>query len=277
MLKLVNGVEVAGEIIYELPIAETTGIAETVYTRVPEENDLYEYFAEILSVSIRNIGKEPIAAPFVNDFNKTRTIPLLIKKLGFLDVGTLILQIHRECWEDVLPRQKLSCINCGRSFEAEVDLNKIIIPERINNRVTEVVVNLKKDYKIKYKTSDAFKEFKGLEFNTLVFRNITLQDALNNQGVATEEVILWRNFASDTLLRLEYRKNGVVEEVIPDVYKQGRAGLIFSRDLGTKQLRLVREGLQKAYPSANMYYEDKCPHCRKNTPYVFNTQNFFST
>lgn len=274
-LLIPNGVVVDGQVYKKAPLAETTGEAEMIFTSRPSETKMYSWFGEVISAAIANIGGNPIASEFFKKKGKDRVIPKAIKDLDFTDAGSLVLQVHRECWEDIIEEQHISCRNCGHSFKTDVDLNKIKVPfDEKQEKLKEVKVVLKKDYTVP--DIELFDEIKGTPYNTLTFRVIKLGDAIRNEGLGKKEVEFWRRLCFDTLDKISYTDRETEEEIeLPSKFKTGRGMVLFNKDLNSKELKHIRKSVQTATPSAKLFYEDECPSCKKDTPFFANVNAFF--
>jgi len=248
---------------------EVTGDAEVVFTKKPKPTKVYTWFAEVISVAVKSINNESIS----DEFLKTKTIPSIIKKIPLLDAGSLLMQIHRESWEDILYDQQFLCVNCGEKINADIDLNRLEVPTK--DLETEFLTcKLKKSYTLKTKGVDRFADLEGLTFDTLKFRVPTLADAIKNEGRAKDDVLFWRMIAFDCLVDLSSSKDN---HVIPNEYRAGRGSLLFTKDIGARDLKVIRNTLKKELPSVKMYYEDTCPNCGSETPHIANLTNFFSS
>lgn len=268
-----------GKDILELPIAETGGDAEKIYTKKPSTLKLHTWFAQVISVSVKSIAGDSIASDFIKQEDKTN-IPEAVRKIPFVDAGTLLIQIQRECWEAVIKNQKVTCSHCGSVLDADIDLHKIHIPtpkdeEREEKPIEDLVVKLPKTYEIDSKIEQLV-EYDGYKFNRIKFRVATLGDAIKHEQIARDELQFWRNIAFDTMLSLYYEdKSGKIIEV-PDGYIAKRGKQLFTKDFNTPTLKEIRGGLQKGLPSAKFYYEEECPVCDTPTPFFASVTNFFS-
>lgn len=268
-----------GKDVLELPIAETGGDAEKIYTKKPSTMKLHTWFAQVIAVSVDTIAGDKIASEFIKQENKN-DIPEAVKKIPFVDAGTLLIQIQRECWEAVIKDQKVTCANCGSKLDADIDLQRIHIPthkeeEREEKPIEDLVVKLPKTYEIKTGIKQ-LAEYEGHKFNRIKFRVATLGDAIKHEQIAKDELQFWRNIAFDTMLGLFYEdKDGKITDV-PDGYITKRGKQLFTKDFNTPTLKEIRGGLQKGLPSAKFYYEEECPVCDTPTPFFASVTNFFS-
>jgi len=275
VFKLPIGMEIGGNQILELTIADTGSEAEKMYTKRPKQGKIHSWFGHIIAVSISEINGEPIAENFLKQADQT-IVPDLVKKIPFLDAGSLLIQIQRACWEDTIENQKLKCTNCGANLNASIELNKIEVPENLTGKaLTEYTVSLRDAHIIKTGI-EALDDYEGFKFNRLVFRTATLGDAINHEGVSKDEVQFWRNIAFDTLKDLYFEDaDGSITQV-PSGFITRRGKALFQNDFGSKKLKEIRSGMQTAQPSTKTYYEESCPECSELTPYFASVSHFFT-
>ena len=260
--------------ILDVPIAATGSASEKIYTKRPSSTKLHTWFGQVLATSIESINGEPIAAPF-NSSKDQDAIPPLVRAIPFLDVGNLLIQIQRECWEKVIKGQKLQCSKCGAHLVADIDLGNIDIPVS-ETAILEQVVKLSKTYETVAEI-EQMKQFEGYQFNRMKFRVATLGDAIKHEKIVKDELKFWQNIAFDTLLELYYEDEETGKIVtVPEEYKNRRGKVMFDRDFDTIALKEIRASLQKDLPSAKYYYEEDCPECGEPTPFFANVTNFFT-
>ena len=268
------GLTIGGKDILELGIADTGSEAEKIYTKRPKQGKLHTWMGQVISVSVSEIGGVSIASEFIKQVDKN-IISEEVKKIPFLDAGSLLVQIQRECWEDTIPEQKIKCTNCGANLTAEIELKKIISPVNVDKKaLTEYTIKLKKPHIIKTGI-EVLDDYEGYKFNRMVFRTVTLGDAINHEGIAKDEVQFWRNLAFDTLLDLYYEdeKGEILQVPKGFIAKRGKA--LFQNDLDSKKLKEIRTGMQTTQPSTKTYYEENCPECSEPTPFFASVSHFF--
>lgn len=262
------GFKIDGREIKELPIAETKSFAEKIYTKKPKQGKAHTWFAEVISASVESIDGVNIAS----DFEKSKEIPSLVKQIPFLDAGSLVLQIQKNCWEPIISDQVIRCSNCGTRLTVDIELDKIEIPTT-DKVVTEFSVKLTQPHYINTGI-ELLSEFEGIAYNKLHFRVPTLGDAIRHEGIAKDEIEFWKRLAFDCLIGLSYVDNGT-EEPISNKYKTARGMKVFDSDLNTKQLKELRKGLQLTLPSMKTYYEEECSECNEVTQYYAQSSDFF--
>lgn len=263
-----------GNPILDFPIAMTGSEAEKIFTKRPSSTKLHTWFGQVLATSIESINGVPIASLFNNSKNQ-EDIPALVKEIPFIDVGNLLIQVQRHCWEDVIKGQKLQCSKCGASLTADIDLNRIEVPA-CEQPITEQIVKLSKTYET-IADVEIMKPFEGFEFNRMKFRVATLGDAIKHEKIVKDELQFWQNIAFDTLLELYHEDEDTGKIVtVPEGYITRRGKQMFRKDFDTIALREIRASLQKDLPSAKYYYEEDCPECGEPTPFFANVTNFFT-
>jgi hypothetical protein len=284
-LKFTMGVKAPdGSIIKELPIYKGGAEVEKVYTSDKSTSSLYSWFADVISASISHCNGESIAENFLEGVAKGKKIhPALVLDIPLPEVGNLMLQIQRECWQDTVKNQDTICKWCGDAVTIpEIELNLIEIPE-IKVFHDFIPVNIGEQI-VDVTGIDIMKDYNGRKYNTLYFRTPTLRDAIRHEKVAADDVVFWRNIAFDTLTQITFEEivqdgeeSKQVKESLDAQYITLRSKQIFTKDLGTKALKAVREALQNFIPSAKMYYEDDCPCPKKRKmPYFVVPGDFFS-
>lgn len=276
-LVLPIGYKYGGNDIKEVPIAETGAEAEKIYTKKPTRAKAHTWYAKVLAVSIEEIGGKKIASSFlsVKEDDRDNNIPAEILAMPYLDAGSLLIQIQRECWQDSISNQRVSCVNCGTVLQADIDLKRIEIPTGVGEIVEEFIVPLKKTYEIN-ETKEELQEYNGLRFNKLKFRVATMQDAINRQGVLIDEIQFWKEIAVDTFVGGFYEDGEEFMEVPEKYFRLYKGKLLFNEVLTSMDLKNVREKIQTTLPSAKYYYEEACYSCGKDTPFFAGVSNFFS-
>jgi hypothetical protein len=264
------GLEHDGEIIRELEPAVVTGETEGVFLKKPSGTNLYKWFARIISVSVESIGETKIEYKAKDDI-----IPSIIKKLPFTDAGGLLIQIHREHWQDIIENQEIRCTECGAHLRADIDLNKIEVPQLDGDVPKFIVVDLDREYVIQTEGQKALEEFDGMQYNQAVFRIPTLGDAMKYDRIHSNIAQFWRNIMFDCLVKLQYSFGDEIVEVPVD-YKNRLAKRLFQKIWTTKTLKACRQELMTRYPQTSFYYEDECSQCGAMTKFFARVESFFT-
>lgn len=273
--KLPIGFEHEGQEIKEAVVADTGSEAEMIYTKKPSSSKVQTWFGKVIAISVESIGDTKVAGPYSKQEDK-EDIPKVVLSIPFIDAGSLLVQIQRECWENDLGLQKLQCVNCGAILEGTMDLDKIEIPEGPKSPMLDFVVSLGKEYTIK-DMPEPMKHFEGMKFNQIKFRTATLGDSIRHQEISEDQVLFWKKLAFDTIEELQYLAEDGMVTSVPSDYTGKRGMKFFNSDLHSKTLRKIRAGVQTIPPSATYFYEDKCTKCDKMTPFYASVAKFFLT
>jgi hypothetical protein len=259
---------------------------EKIYTQEKSSSGLYSWFGEVLSASIASIGEHKIASEFFESLSKGKKIPEQVLNISICDVGNLMVQIQRSCWTDKIKNQDTICKWCGDGVTIpEIDLNELAIPHSPETGIIDrIVVTLDQTYIIKT-GAEAFKDYEGHKYNTIIFRVPLLKDAIRHEKISGDEILFWRNIAFDCIVDLCYTPtdeesaNGEPTDYIGIKFVQMRGKLLFNSDWRTQTLKLIREKLQSSdeLKGVQMYYDDECPcPMKKKIPYFVNPSGFFS-
>lgn len=271
--KLPVGLEYAGQRVTRITPAVTRGIAEKVFKENHGSDETHQWFGKVLSVAIAEIAGEAVSAPFIDAYKKDKTfIPDAVKAISYLDAGSLLIQIQRYAWEDVIKDRTIVCTHCGQQSIVDVDLKKIEVPEQDGEIPTEVIIDLGATYE----TKSEKKEHQGYKYNRAKLRVVTLGDAIKHDQHHIDETLFWRKVGRDCLIGLFYAEEGTDEIIeVPNAYIFERGTRLLEEDWTSKSLKKFKDGLFEL-PSANFYYEDKCPYCKKKTPFFTSLGSFFS-
>lgn len=269
-----------------LGIANISGEAETVLTRKPKKGKLYTWMGQVASAAVDSIGGEAISAPFISRLHKNPDeVPELVQRIPLIDIGSLLIQIQRECWEDEIENQRVRCIHCGSTMQkVTLELNKIELPEGDPVPVESFLIDLKQDIGISAGESTIMQQYDGLKYNHIRVRVPTLKDAITAQfnvrtaGDEKQEIDFWRDVLFNCITEFIYKDpSGAGEIALPDGYLAKRGKLLFTKDWNTKVNKHVRKMLQTTLPSANFFYLDECTSCHEETPFYANSGSFFAS
>ena len=273
-----------GTPVKKLGIANISGEAETVLTRKPKKGKLYTWMGQVCAAAIESIGGEPISAPFIHRIAKNPDeVPEQVQKIPLIDVGSLLIQIQRECWESEIENQRVRCVHCGNVMQkVTLELDKIEVPEGEDVPVESFLIDLKQDIPITVGESTIMQQFDGLKYNHIRVRVPTLKDAINAQsnvrtaGDEQQEINFWRDILFNCITEFIYKDNAG-EIALPEGYMSKRGKLLFTKDWNTKVNKHVRKMLQTTLPAAFFYYTDECTNCHEDTPFYANSGSFFAS
>lgn len=285
------GVNHNGDTLREVTFLETNGVAEKIFTtRSPEKP--YTWMAQVLTIAIGSIGSHDIASKAREEYRRTRgfTIPEVIKNIPFSEVNTLLVEVHRKCWEDIIPNQESICKYCNsKMHNLTIDLNRIEFDEADLLKLDEITdrdnwYEFSLDLPVGYKfealgkgKDKMYEEFAGKTFNRMKFRTPTLGDAIKNEKYANDNIGFWRRLAADSLLEIiEVDPEGSELSELPPQAKAQLGIKLFNDILSGRDLKAIRNALQEYYPTLPFYYEEECPSCQRQTPVTIEAGSFFS-
>ena len=275
--KMPVGVMVGTSLVRSAGIAALTGDAEKIFVKKPSATKLYTWFGQLASLSIRELGDVEVSAPFQKQKNQD-IIPKVVQDIPLNDIGTLLLQIQRELWEDTLKDQKISCTSCSSPLEVDIELNKIKIPDSGQDEAYEfILVDLGQEYTIAT-GMEALQDYEGQVYNHAKFRVPLLSDALRYEKIHSNDIEFWRSIAHDCLISLVHKVEGDDEvREVTSGYINKRGKLLWKKDWTIKSMKNIRRDLQGTLPTALLYYEEDCPVCSNPTPMFARVNSFFST
>jgi len=289
------GYNVLGEYTKDVQLLRSNAITEEIATRKLSEKP-YTWIAYVLSVFCAKIGKAEIAEGVRKTYLDTGdvVIPDVIKKIPLADANTLLLEIHRRSWQNLIPKQKIICRTCSKSLIADVDLDKIRLSaeqQKVADSITEVH-GLTVDLTAPLIFDDYIKSitklnpedrtldvYKGVSYNTLQFNVVTLGDCIRNEAHVGRNVEFWRYVALSCLAGVQETDSTKDDSFIsefPMHYIKGM-GLKFFHLFDGVDLKKIRTCLIEELPTMPFGYEDECPcDLKKTIPYVMEATNFFS-
>lgn len=297
-VKLPVGFNVNGEYTRNVSLLRSNAIAEEVFTRkLPEKP--FTWIANVITIATDKIGEVEIGNHARTNYTKTGTvtIPQIVKEIPFADSNSLLLEIHRKVWLNLIQRQNMTCRQCAKTFVADIDLNRVELSEENKQKIedtgefTGLAVEL--DNPICFdafideisKGSEAvaneFKQFKGIKFNLLKFKIPTLGIAIKNEQYASRNLEFWRKIGLDCLegvLWAEKNPDGSIKvmEEFP-LIKLTAMGLKFYNFFDASDLGKIRNTLREELPTMPFAYEDDCVcDMQRKIPYTMEATNFFS-
>lgn len=279
------GYNVNGKYTKEVTLLNSNGVAEKVYLeKLPEKP--YTWMGNCLAVSIGEINGVQIAAKVREQYlrNRSLSIPSIILDMPLADVNSLLLEIHRTIWQNIIPNQEVMCKYCGEKMIVEIDLNKIELPEKdFDNTLLEwdsLTCDLLTGWVFNSPGSQGnklYEEFDGVHFNRFIFRIPTLRDGIMNEKLMNDSVTLWRRIALSTIIcARSVDKDGNILAELPGEAIKTMGIRIFEQQLNGKDLQKIRSCLRETLPTLPYYYEDECVNCHRNTPVSMEATNFFS-
>lgn len=284
------GLNVDGTFVKELSLLRTNGIAEEVFLRRTSDKP-YTWIGSVISVATDHIGPVSIGSEVRDEYMKSGSvlIPQTVKQLPLADANSLLVDIHRRVWQNLLPKQEILCKYCAKKLTADVDLDRIDYLEEDKPKVASemplefIVCDLEDGFVLNPLLTKLKKEeltyLKDAVFNRMIFRVPTLGDAIRNEKHATDSILFWRRMAQDCLVKLQSydsNKKEVRTEFPEDLFIS--LGLdLYKAYMSQNDLRIVRKGLREELPTLPFAYFDECP-CpeKREIPYVMEASSFFS-
>ena len=283
------GLDIRGEVHKTVELLETNGIAERVFVKkLPEKP--YTWQGNVVAIATKSIGGINIGVECREGYlkNETVVIPESVLALTLADVNTLLVEIHRRCWESILPKQEVLCKYCHKRLETEINLDRIdFLPdtkEKLNNPLfnyREIIVDLNKGFTPKEIPGLTDREeYVGLTervFNRIILRPPTLKDGIKHEAYVSDSIGFWRRIAADCLLSFECVVDGKVVETLPELLLKSYGLKIFNEYLMGKDLKLIRTELIEYLPTLPFAYYDTCGcELQKEIPVAMEATNFFS-
>jgi hypothetical protein len=273
-----------GTPVKQMPVAHISGDAEVILTRKPKRGMLYTWMGQVIAVAVAEINGQPISPNFLSTVGKQPSyVPEPILNIPLVDVGSLLIQVQRACWEETIPNQRVKCIHCGTVMQnVGLELSQISIPEGDPMPAKDFVIELGADISTTHPGIDSLEEFNGLKYNAIKVRVPTLRDGISAQGIVKaadseeQQINFWREIMFNCIVEFLYIENGN-QIALPSGYLNRRGKLIFTKDWGTKVNKHARKMIQTSLPTALFYYEDECTSCGEPTPFYATPGSFFTS
>ena len=293
-ISLPAGLHYQGAVHTEVEFLKTNGIAEKVFVKKLADKP-YTWQARVAAIAIKRIGTIPIGAAVREEFINTGDfkIPEPINQLPLAELNTLLVEIHRNLWQAIIPKQEFICKFCSKRLENTIDLTKIdyspedleFIKKNPPESFTEILVYLKDGFEIddiKELSREDLIPYKGMNFNKLTFRVPVVKDAINHERFAEDTVDFWRKISLDCLLKIESVEDGDtpterLNAELPIIAKSYMGIRFFDLHLSSEDLKGIREELTEYIPTLPFYYLDECPCDRRlMIPHIMEASGFFS-
>lgn len=294
-LDLLIGFEIAGKYTRDVELLSSNFVAEEVFTKKLASKP-YTYIGNVISVATKCIGDVEIGRSVREEYveTKTVTIPPVVRMLPLSDANSLLLEIHRRCWQNLIPKQTILCKFCAKDLIADIDLDRVELSQENkdilegNREFKSILCELPVGFTLNemvdsIKTESGRKEmeqYKDVSFNRLVFRIPTLDDAIKNEQYASVNIDFWRRIAVDCLIEIQSVKGKGDDADVMDIFPREKnmwLGLNLFKYLDSRDLRQIRTSLIEELPTMPFVYEDDCP-CdqQRRIPFAMNASAFFS-
>lgn len=275
------GVKIGGDTKKIVTLLPANGLAEEVYANKKAEKP-YTWIGEVLAISIADIDGIPVGTVCREDYKKGEhiSLPQVLLEMSLADVNTCLVEIHRRVWDSQLKNQKGTCIHCGRPFVGDIDLDKLSMGEENEKRLAtesfdklQVTLNYGWDYKAPpvQGAKNPLEQFTGV-YDSFVYRVPALKDAIKHESHVGNTVNFWRRIAADCCIEVS---NSLTNLVIDPIAYRSLGLRLYEEHLEGKDLKAIRTKLRDI-PTMQVAYEDTCPNCQRQTPYVMEGNSFFS-
>jgi hypothetical protein len=289
------GMEVEGSVVRDYSLLRANGIAEKIYT---DRNGAkpYSWMANVIAVSVDEFAGKKIAGPVRKEYASSSSVdvPQIIKDLPLADGNTLLIEIHRRLWKNLIRQQDCVCKYCGESMQVDIDLDNIVFLDKDKPKLLQnwhsIVVTVRDGWLFEAAVipgtdQKRFGEYDGTEFNEFVFRCPTIGDAIRNEKYEGDQVEFWRRIAFDCLEEVYAvetakgeNKGKRLSQLPWDEVKPLYSKKVFDEMLPTAALIQIRETLREGPPTMPFYYLAECANvsCRRETPMTMEANGFFS-
>lgn len=225
------------------------------------------WMAKVVSGLVKEIGDKPVSWEF---WDKNQSIPKIVEHIPLADAGYLLLAGHAHSYGSVIEGVQQKCMHCGRTFETNIDLEKLEVTyaEKV---IEEFVVDLEKGF-VREKGQEVL-GFEGVPFKRYTFRVPLVKDGIKHEKWLSETDRLTFNtkIIAECLLRVESGGENSVE--MEKKYVE-----MYGAQLFTKLPPLDRNKVRKGFadlPGANVAYDERCPKCGEETKVVADPSHFF--
>lgn len=271
----------------------SNSVAEEVFTaKIPEKP--FTWIAQAISIATATIGGVEVGAECRSQYlkNKSFTIPKVILDMPFADGNSMLLEIHRRVWEDVIPRQEIACKYCTKRFTDDIDLSRICLSEETIEKIMEnpewaglmcdlddgftfadFIARMGSNGKIKEK----FEAYADIKYNRVLFRIPTMRDAIKHEAYANKQIDFWRRVGFDCIIALqEVDEKGDVVSSFP-IDELAWVGLKIYDLMTAPDLKKMRSTLIDELPTTPFRYLDTCPcDLKRDIPKAMEVSRFFS-
>jgi hypothetical protein len=290
------GCIINNEYVREVELLKTNGVAEEVFTKKLSEKP-YTWIGNVISIATARLGSTLIGSKVREEYVKTGSvnIPAPVLKLTLADANTMLLEIHRRVWQNLIPKQTIICKFCTKTLVADIDLNKVCMhPD--NQAKLDAVGDAPFEYILtdlidgftidewakEMKKTDEFGDLLGVNFNRIIMRIPTLGDAIRNEKLAVSDNIkFWRKIAFDCIVKIQSIEIRDGKEVVISEFPEDKiiflGNRLFSTMLSAEDLRKLRDAVREEVPTMPFHYEDTCPcEMQKEIPFAMEASAFFS-
>jgi hypothetical protein len=275
-----------GSFIKDYSLMRSNGIAERVFTDRPSTKP-FTWMGNVLSVACSSIGDFQIGGQVRAEYAKSEQviIPQVIKDIPFNDANTMLVEVHRSVWKNLIRNQESLCKYCGRNFVMDIDLNRLDFTDEQKLQLAkerdwnELVVDLPYGWEFPGlneadgSQAESYSQYKGVVFDQLTFRLPTLGDAIKNERYYDDNIMFWRRIAWDCLERITSTANSTE---LPTSIKTIYGLKLFNEQFDKEDLEAIRNAIRDEPPTMPGTYRETCPHCKQETPVSMEVGSLFS-
>ena len=281
-----------GEWVKDVELLKSNGVAEEVFLKRSAEKS-YTWIANIITIASAKLGNNDVAVKAREEFVKSKsiTIPAVVRKMYLANANTMLLEVHRRVWQNLMRTQEIMCKYCTKMLVSDIDLNRIemgeenlaVIKEAGETPFEYIKVPLVDGFTLdefitKMKKEETLGDLKGIVFNEMVFRIPLLEDAIKNEKLAASDNIkFWRKMAIDCTVQIKSMKDSKEIAAFPMDQYIFLALKLFDNYLTREDLALIRTCLREDVPTMPFDYKDTCP-CdqQREIPMAMEATGFFS-
>lgn len=287
--ELFIGIETQGGVVKDYSLLRSNGVAEKVYTD-KNGSKPYTWMASVIAVSLDRLGGISIGGAVRKEYvaSGSLDIPHIVKQLTLADANTLLIEIHRRLWKNLIRNQDTLCKWCGNTMVMDIDLDRIaLLPEDVHKLNTDwltIPIALTNGWVFEAPTivgssQKKYEEYDKIEFNQFIFRCPTVEDGIRNEKYEADPIEFWRRIAFDCLISVNsVDAYGSIGTELPREAINIFGRKIFDEILDSSALIKIRETLREDPPSLPFYYLEECANanCRRETPVTMEANGFFS-
>lgn len=288
------------ETISKAELLRTNGIAEEVFLKkLPEKP--YTWIGNVISIAVGALNHTQVGTVTRSMYEKAKivVIPPVVLALPLSEANSFLPEIHRRVWKNLIPHQEILCKYCGQKAIVDIELDKMqlseasakIVAEHENVPFEMLYVDLSYPLLLdswvkKVKKESEWSDIMGKQFNRLVFRIPTLGDAIKHEKYATTDGIrFWRKIAFECLtaiqcVEIDKNEDGTeTQKVVSTVPQDTFVWLgdsLLDQYLDAEDLSKVRFSMREELPTMPFAYQDMCPSCNRETPFLMEASSFFS-
>lgn len=276
----------------EVELLKTNGVAEEVFSKKLSEKP-YTWIGNVIAIATAKIGDVSVGHTVREEYLKTGSvnIPSVVMKMPLADANTMLVEVHRRVWQNIIPKQEIMCKYCSRTLVDDINLSCIELSEESKKLIADnngnpfefIVVTLPDGFTVNdwvklMKKDEEYSHLIDHTFNRMIFRIPTLGDAVRNEKLSViDNIKFWRKLSIDCLVKIEeIRDNKTIVE-FPSDQLIFLGTKLFDQYLSSEDLRAIRDAIREDCPTMPFDYNDTCPcPSNKEIPFSMEASSFFS-